>query len=344
MMISVGPDEKVYPVHKIACIVNSLQDEGIGADQALDDVGLTSRELTDPTTRVSLRQVMQSCRNAIRFSTDLDFPLRAGFRFHVSTYGMYGFAMLSSPDFRQTIQFILKYRPLATPLVELSFQEERGSGVWTIVPLPLRDVDKALYEFLVDMQFAIQTSLFRDIMGPSFGPDQLRVIFAHGPRTPHYREFFSCPIVFRQSENQFLFDAAWLDQIPALGNEITFKQVLKLCDQLMDEFELRVGVAGKVREVLLQNLGRPCTLNSVAQKLRMTARTLRRKLQDEKTTFRAIMDDVRARMAIKYLRDTELTTEQIAFALGFSDATSFRHAFHRWGIGAPSEFKRVVGI
>jgi transcriptional regulator GlxA family with amidase domain len=47
-------------------------------------------------------------------------------------------------------------------------------------------------------------------------------------------------------------------------------------------------------------------------------------------------------MAIKYLRDTDLTVEEIAFSLGFSDAVSFRQAFRRWTKAAPNEFRRVA--
>ncbi len=324
--------------------MNSLQAEGVAPDQALDLVDLTTSELTAPRTRVSLNQVIQCCRNAIRLTADPCFAFRAGLRFHVSTYGMYGFAMLSSTNFRQTIQFSLKYRPLATPLADIAFKEEGGDGVWTIVPTPHPNVDAALYRFLVDMQFAIQTSLFRDVMGMTFGPRELRVTFEEGARAPPYREFFGCPIVFRQPENQFLFDGTWLDCTPELGNEVTYKALLDCCDLLMEEFHLRVGFVGKVREVLLHNLARPSSLDAVARKLQMSPRTLRRRLREENSTFRGIMNDLRMRVALKYRRDTELTMEQIASALGFSDATNFRHAFRRWDIGAPSDFRRVIGV
>ena len=49
-------------------------------------------------------------------------------------------------------------------------------------------------------------------------------------------------------------------------------------------------------------------------------------------------------LAINYLRDTELTVEEIACALGFSEAANFRQAFHRWTDSAPIEFRRVARI
>jgi hypothetical protein len=253
-MLPVGLDEKVFPAHKIDILVSSLQAEGIAADQALDLVNLTTSELTSPTTRVSVNQTIQCCRNAIRLSTDPYFAYHAGLEFHVSTYGMYGFAMLSSTNFRQTIRFIQKYSLLSTPIAEDSFEQEDGICVWTIVPVPqLRD-DAALYKLVVELYCGILTSVFRDIMGLSFGPRELHVTFAPDDRLPPCPEVFGCPVVFRQPENRFLFDAKWLEGKPELGNRITYLSVLRLCDRLMEELRLRVGLVGKVREVLLLNL------------------------------------------------------------------------------------------
>jgi AraC-like DNA-binding protein len=146
---------------------------------------------------------------------------------------------------------------------------------------------------------------------------------------------------FGQSENQLVFDAALLSARPDFGNEITYSMVVRLCDELMDELQLRTGVAGKVREALLVNLARPTSFELVARHLSMSTRTLRRKLSEEGISFRTLLDDLRMQVAIKYLRDTELTTEAIAEALGFSDASSFPHAFRRWTKGAPQDYRRV---
>jgi AraC-like DNA-binding protein len=71
----------------------------------------------------------------------------------------------------------------------------------------------------------------------------------------------------------------------------------------------------------------------------MSPRTLRRRLQEERKTFQGVLDELRMYVAVKYLRDTALTIEDIADAVGFSDGASFRHAFHRWTQTSPQEFR-----
>lgn len=342
-MIQAGPNEKVYPIVKISAVVNALQAEGIAPAKALESVALSESDLSSPAARVSLDQVIQCYNNAIRLSADPYFAYHAGLRFHVSTYGMYGFAILSSTNFRQTMHFAEKYHHLATPHAEISFKEEADRGVWTIVPVPHPDVDAPLYRFLVELQFGIHASLHRDVMGSSFGPRELHVTYGPTGAARTYREVFGCPVLFGQAENKFIFDATWLDGTPKLGNEITYSLLLDLCDQLTEEFKLRVGLVGKVREILLVNLARPTSFNAVARHLKMTARTLRRKLREENTSYRELVDQMRMHAAIKYLRETDLTVEDIASSLGFSEAANFRQAFRRWTGGTPNAFRGLPG-
>jgi AraC-like DNA-binding protein len=256
---------------------------------------------------------------------------------------MYGFAIPSSMNFRQTMYFAMKYHQLATPLAEISFKEESGCGIWTTIPLPHPRIDARLYRFLVELQFGIHMSLHRDVMGPSFSARELHFTYSPPDDASKYPDIFGCGVLFGQSENKLLFDAAWLDGTPNLGNEITYAALVELCDGLMEEFRLRIGLVGKVRQILLVNLMRPTRFDDIAEYLSMSARTLRRKLREENTSFRKLVDELRRDMAIKYLRDTDLTIEDVAYTLGFSDAANFRHAFRRWTRATPHQFRDISG-
>ena len=342
-MINPGPDEKIYPVVKVATVVDALADEGVAPADALEGMRLSKDAVASPSTRVSLNQVIACYRNADRLAREPHFALNVGLRLHVAAYGMYGFAILSSMNYRQTMHFAMQYHQLATPLTTIDFSERGGYGIWTITPVANAHIDARLYKFIVEMQFGIILSLQRDVMGPSFAARQLHVTYGAPADVSRYPELFGTTVLFGQTENRFLFDAAWLDGTPNLGNEITYATVLGLCDGLMVEFRLRIGLTGKVRQALMVNLMRAMSFNDVAKSLNMSARTLRRKLREENTSFRKLVDELRMDMAIKYLRDTSLTVEEIAEALGFSDAANFRHAFRRWTKAAPHEFRGIAG-
>jgi len=248
---------------------------------------------------------------------------------------------LSSVNYRETMRFAAKYHQLATPLTTLEFAEDDGCGTWLLNPLSHAQIDARLYKFIIEMQFGIVLALHRDIMGSSFLAREFHVTYSPAREAADYPALFGAPVLFGQSTNRLLFDSRWLDGTPSLGNPITYSTVVALCDAQIEEFQLRSGLVGEVRQFLMKSLMRPTKFPDVAQNLNMSTRTLRRKLRDENRSFRQLVDELRRDMAIRYLRDTDLTVEDIAEALGFSDAANFRKAFRRWTKTTPHEFKNV---
>ncbi|HEY2662066.1 MAG TPA: AraC family transcriptional regulator [Caulobacteraceae bacterium] len=338
-----GADDRIYPPQKIAVLLEALACEGVPTDGVLAGVGLSEHEVADPATRVSLTQVIACCRNAIRLSPDPMFAYRTGLRFHMPAYGMYGFAMLSSMDFRQTMRFAEKYHQLGAPLIDHAFAEEEGAGVWTITPKQHPQIDPILYRHVVELYFGIHTSLHRDVMGPEFAPRELRVTFQPPPDPDGYAQALGTSVRFGQPRNQLVFDADWLDRRPGLGNAVTYSQVREICDRLLDELQRFAGIVGGVRQLLLSRLMRDMSLKDIAGELGVSVRTLRRRLADRGTSYRQIIDDLRREVAIKYLRDTHMTVEDVAFALGFNDAANFRRAFRRWTSATPQHFRQAGG-
>jgi AraC-like DNA-binding protein len=238
------------------------------------------------------------------------------------------------------VTFAVEYHQLAAPLVDVQFSEHDKVAAWTMSPFPFPQVDAPLYKFIVELQAGVHMSLHRDIMGQSFAASELRFTFGRPRGAKNDVEVFGCPVLYGQPENRFLFGLDWLNAPPNCGNEVTYSELLQLCDKLLRELKLNTGVAGKVRETFLSRLGQPTSFELVAERLRMSERTLRRKLEQEGTSFRQLIDELRAHAAIKYVRDTDLTIEDVAYALGFSDAAAFRHAFRRWTKSAPHEYRR----
>ena len=108
-------------------------------------------------------------------------------------------AMLSSTNYRRTMQYAVEYHQLATPLAEIDFKEAGGCGIWTFTPMAHPHIDASLYRFLVEMQFGIIVSLHRDFMGPSFAGRQLHVTYGAPDKAPKYSEMFGCPVLFSQT-------------------------------------------------------------------------------------------------------------------------------------------------
>jgi AraC-like DNA-binding protein len=98
----------------------------------------------------------------------------------------------------------------------------------------------------------------------------------------------------------------------------------------------------RVRACILSMLplGR-LTADAVAARFSMSNRTLRRRLEEEATSYQEILDDVRAELARHYLTKEKRGIDEVAFLLGFSDPSAFTKAFRRWTGQTPADFVRV---
>jgi len=338
-MIQAGSGEKIYTSAKMAATVEALVAEGVPVAAALEGVGVSQSVLTSSTTRVSIDQIVTCYHNAARLTRDPYFALHLGQKIHLSTYGLYGFALLSGTDFRRIMQTAVTYHRLVAPLAAITFHEEGDRAAWSMTPIAHPRIDAAMYRFLVELQIGTHWSLMRDVMGHRFAPREIALTFTPPGDSAAYQAAFGRPVLFNRPRNELVFDSAHLDQRPEYGNEISHSSVIELCESLMADLELSAGTAGKVREILVLNLMRPTSFDMVASRLHMTTRTLRRKLDQENTSFRKLVDELKMQVAIKYLRDTELPMDDIAHSLGFSEAAIFRRAFKRWTNTGPREFR-----
>lgn len=201
------------------------------------------------------------------------------------------------------------------------------------------EISLPLARFLVQLQAAGQITVHKDVMGAACMPCRA---LAMGPAPPHaaaIERWLPCPVAFEQPANELHYDSAWLDRPPQLANPFTANELLQTCTTLLAEYQRATGIAGKVYKALIECSGHFPDVEAIAARLHMTSRTLRRKLDAEGTSYQGLLVDVRRSLAIDYRRGTSMTVEDIAEALAFSDAASFRHAFRRWTLKRPSEFR-----
>ncbi|MBX3619886.1 MAG: AraC family transcriptional regulator [Rhizobacter sp.] len=328
--VSPGLDDRLHRPYKIAVLVEALAAAGVAAEAVLADSGLAAPALRDAATRVSVRQLLTVHANAQRLATDPGLALRTGARIRITHFGLYGYALLASSTPREAIDFAIKYRALASPLIGLAFGLDGDEAVWSFDDVLGLGTGSELFRFVVELQLGTQLSLHRDLLGAALSPRRVRVAHAAPPHAALYGELLGCPVEFGAGVNELRFDARWLDQPLAFANPITAAVVQETCDQLLAEMRGAAGLAARLGELLLQQPGHFPDIETASAQLQMNSRTLRRRLASEGTSYQQVLDDVRRQLAIDCLQHTRMSVDDIASSLGFSDAANFRHAFKRW--------------
>ena len=121
-------------------------------------------------------------------------------------------------------------------------------------------------------------------------------------------------------------------RLPVISEDQRLLHILEAhADDLLAKKHPAMGWRGMVENQLLSVLpSGSLQAGVIADHLGMSVRTLRRHLAQEGTSFATVLDDLRQRLASRYLQDERVTLQQIAWLLGYSEVGAFNHAFKRW--------------
>lgn len=153
---------------------------------------------------------------------------------------------------------------------------------------------------------------------------------------------FQAPVRDSSRRLGWVLDSRWLE-LPVVQNEQSLQGFMRQAPaSLLVRYRDQTSVTERIRRILRYHLMQEApSLSEIGKQLAMTPQTLRRRLNDEGQGFRAIKDDLRRDAAIEFLALPELTLQDVASRVGFSEASTFHRAFKAWTGVAPGEYRRA---
>lgn len=312
----------------VRVMVEYAAERGCSAEAVLASSGLRPEELDRPGTSVEASQEIAVARNLVALLGDRPGAgLEVGRRFHLTTYGLFGFALLSSP---RTVDMART----ALSLIGLTFAFSTFTAEITpdgryATRLCGRGVPGDVRRFLVERDLAASATLQTELFGGDTTAIPLlsaRSAFQGGGADP----LLGVSIEFGASETALFYDRAYLaEELPQACPQ-TAQECIAQCERLLSERLDRRGAAAAVRARLRGLGGREDGIEAAARALHVTSRTLRRRLTAEGTSYRRIVDEVRAGLARELLDAGQVSATEAAHHLGFSDLPSFLRAQRRW--------------
>ncbi|MPW23073.1 helix-turn-helix domain-containing protein [Paraburkholderia sp. CNPSo 3157] len=330
------------PAHNLvglAALAAELAAEGVSVDELFARTGTDARQLEDQHARISHRQRLAIYRNARRIARRPDVGLLAGARQRISDFGIYGYAMLSSPTFGDALKFSVERVVMAGAVTEISYLEKSGTSI-----LRGHGIESLgeLLPFVSEFWRSSMTVLFSRVLESPFPSKRMVLSFPAPPHWRNYERMFNCPVEFGADSMEWHFDSSVLDRPCPNANPITAQICQQLCDRVLDERPQVPDLARRVRTACLNAAGNFPSAAGVAGRLGMSVRTLHRRLAADECSYQSILDDVRRSLAIEFLQNTDLPIEQIAERVGFSDAKSFRKSFKKWTGSAPTQYRQAT--
>lgn len=172
----------------------------------------------------------------------------------------------------------------------------------------------------------------------------LEVHFKHAPRAPikFYKKYLNAAeIKFNQAENQVIFSRKLMDQPLYLADSSVKEKLLNEVNRQLKEVSSGNSLSEKIKQSLQQqDPFIPLSLEDCARQLNSSASTIKRHLAEEGTNYRKLMDAVRLDITCYYLRESDLSIEDISMKSGFSSTGAFSRAFKRLTNQSPLSYRK----
>lgn len=279
-------------------------------------------------------------RDALALTGEPAFGLLVGDRLMVSSHGLLGHVALHSQTLRQTVDAIEAYLQLRTSLLTLR-QEVHGERLRLVFvePHPLGDIRLPVTEAIV---LTIKNLIDYVTMG-SGQVSSAAFPFAEPAHGDLARELFRCALRWDAGWCGLELPVAPLDRPLRSGNAETWLEAVQRCQAEVSRLQRQHSLSARVRRLMLSGPSGFPSLQVTARQLNLSARTLHRKLLDEGTSYRNILEQVRHTLAVEHVQAGRLTMQEIAFLLGYDDQANFRRAFKRWEGVAPTAYRERGG-
>ncbi|MGP3925117.1 AraC family transcriptional regulator [Streptomyces sp. 8N616] len=314
-------------------------ERGVPVRACLDGSGVDANALADDAAHVRAVQELVVAQNLVRATGDAPgLGLEVGSRIPLRTYSVWGFALLASPTLREAAAVGLRYLELTFAMVGIHLQEE-GDEVHLVlddgfVPQPVR-------HFFVERELANICTILDTILGRPFRPLRLDLRFPRPEESAPHEAFADAPIAFGAPRNAIVTSAADLEQPLPQADRHTMQVCERECRLLLAR-RADTGFAARVRDLLMQWPEGIPDMGVAAAALHVSIRTLHRRLAEEGTSYRRLVDGARHARAVEMLTTIGLGVEQIAVRLGYADAAAFIRAFRRWTGATPGAYRTSV--
>ena len=296
---------------------------GIAPARLCAGLGFDVTDLRDGVL-VSHRQAGRMIRRALQLSGCADLGLRVGQGQALANFGLLGQALVVAPDVGTALSLAVRHYPAGGALVDVVWLPDED-GAWLALRPRLRDPRVAM--FLVEEILSSVLELFAKELGEPLALAALELAYPIPAHAARYATLFGCTPRFDAARNRCRIGPDWLARPMPRHDPVLFAQLVAQLEQYAGRERLDTVAAV---ERLLERPGQAAlSVEQVAVALDLSPRTLRRRLVEADTSFRAISERLRARAAQALLGEG-LTVAAAGARLGFSDARAFRRACKRW--------------
>lgn len=331
--------EQSVGISLVRSIVHEFERTGRDATRLLESAHVEGSLLDDPHSRLDLSRYRELQRLALTMSQDPAFGLTMGEHASLASFGIVGHMVMHCRSLRDALLLSARYYQLVADADAPSFVERNGEA--ELVYEYLRSTDAACNRMRAEFGLTRLVLTARALLNQEI--PILRATFEHD--APEYVErygrLFGKLVRFGQPRTALAFPAALLDvRLPHHDESVLFT-LRAQADRMLAELALPGSFTRRLRRTVVSSFTDvPPKAEHLARQLGMSNRSLRRMLKSEGQTVHAVVAEAMRDIACTLLADPEITIQQAAARLGFSEPSAFHRAFKRWTGVTPAEWRK----
>ena len=318
-------------------IATTLRACGCDPEPLFVGAGLDSDRITDPNARFPMPRMQKLWKLAVEATGDPCLGLAAARQFQPAMLHGLGLAWLVSDTLLDAFGRLVRYARLINSALDFRLQEQPDS-VYLVTVLP--EILPPDFEYAaIDLGMAVFLRMCQITAGQPIMPRHVRLQRPPPTCLAQFEDMFGVSIEFGAPVNRLCFDRDLLTRHLASANP----ELARINDQVVMDYLARFdrdSIAMQVRSKIIHQLpdGIP-KQETIADTLHVSLRSLQRKLKEEDTSFKNLLEETRRQLALQYLRDSRRSIGEITYLLGFTEPSNFTRAFKRWTGKSPVQYR-----
>ena len=323
-----------------AGLMDAIKAAGANPDDVLGNLAVDKAVFFNPDSFIRVSAFARILEEAARLSSDPCFGLHFGESYNPKNIGPLIYVVLNSPTIAAGIENTARYIKIHNEAARAAIVVEKDRAYLRFSPDELL-INTSRQHNEYAMTVALNT--LRLMVGSEWAPREVH--FTHhleAASSEHFR-VFCAPIMFGCPSNAFVIDSDFLKrEVPAADPRL-YRILKRYLGGVLKDMPREDDLVAAVRRVIGEAIrdGEP-KLSQAAKKIGMSPRRLQRRLKEYGMDFKKLVDDTRRRLALHHIKEEKDPLTQIAFMLGYSDASAFNRAFKRWTGTAPLEYRRTL--
>ncbi|MCG8672621.1 MAG: AraC family transcriptional regulator [Pseudomonadales bacterium] len=330
---------KAISASYVQVMADLVESHGGDSNALIRKAALGRHRDADPLSFITLGQYDALLREALAVTKNPALGLFLGKAIKFSDHGTFAYSALSFPRLWDAMKVGMKFSKLVNQVVDIQLEEKTK---FNIIKIDTAYFSGDIYHTVLEMVMSLFCEILRFMLNEEISDIEIDFCFSAPEYESEYHDVFESKLKFNAPTNEVRIPKALANKPLIMANPDVARKFEQECDKLIEKIYQPKSYHQLVHEALYLCRGSFPQLDDVAEQLNTSPRTMRRRLQEEGTSFKQVLDEVRLDLASRYLAMTELSIGEIAELLGYTDQNSFSHAYKQLTGYPPTTYRKQL--